>query len=792
MKLPRAEKLAPLVLIAALGCGTYHLPAKGHGDMAGGGGGGGSGGAGGGGDDGSDGGGADAGGVDGGGDGGTPAPAGLTVVGDGGTLSTRSCSTTFKLTAAGATAVGVGGEWNNFTPGMTPMSNDGSGNWSVTVKLAPGSYAYKFVSTSGGTQTWDFDHSTPYTKFVNGIENSVIEVADCNTPRLDFKTMSKSADGKAHLEVTYVDGNGAAGVDAPGSSVLLDGKPIAATINGNGSITVDASGLAKTKHRLIVNAVDKMGHAATALHVPFWIEDKDFDFRDGLMYFTFTDRFRDGDPTNNMLIPGVDFIADFQGGDFAGIKQAIDEGYFDGLGVRTIWVSPPNANPKHGEVGTGNHQYSGYHAYWPTAARTPDPHFGDLTTLKALVQTAHAHGIRVIVDAVLNHVHSDHPYWQMHQNDGWFNPLTISGQSCQCESGGNGCGDWDSTQTNGYHNLLPRYTCWFEPYMPDLDYENWDALTNMIDDALFWAREVDVDGFRVDAVKHFLPLATTRLRSKLHDQFEWTGPLYYLVGETFTGDRALIESFIGPTMLHGQFDFPIYFAIMGALGNASNSGSLRDLEAATAQSDSAFGTALMSPFLGNHDVARFLSTAAGQLTSDPQGQAWTAPPPPPLMDPQTKAYYKLRLALTFVATSPGVPLIYYGDEYGQPGAGDPDNRRFMKWAGYSQYESDTLALTQRLGLARKELDALRYGIRRTLWIDDNLYVYARVYNGHVALVVINRDPANTNTTPVPVPPDLTLPDGTTLNDRLGGPAVVVAAGKIPLNIAPQSSALFAP
>src|SRR5262249_7982532 len=155
---------------------------------------------------------------------------GLTVVGDGGTPSARSCTTTFKLTAAGASAVGVGGEWNNFTPAMTPMSNDGSGNWSVTLTLAPGSYAYKLVSTSGGMQHWDLDHTTPYTKYVAGIENSVIEVEDCNLPRLDFKTMSKSADGKLHLEATYVDGSGAAGVDAPKSSVLLDGKTVAASI----------------------------------------------------------------------------------------------------------------------------------------------------------------------------------------------------------------------------------------------------------------------------------------------------------------------------------------------------------------------------------------------------------------------------------------------------------------------------------------------------------------------------------------------------------------------------------
>jgi neopullulanase len=792
MKLPRATKIAPLVAAAVmLGCGTYHLPSK-TSDMAGrggsgGSGGGGSGGSGGGGGSGGDGGGA----VDGGSDGGVTPPAGLTVTGGPGTIATRSCSTTFKITGASFTAAAVGGEWNNFTPAMTPMTNDGSGNWTASVTLPPGSYGYKIVTTTGGTQTWSLDATTPYTKFVGGTENSVVEVSDCNLPEVTFKTLTKTGDGTLHFEATYIDGNGAAGVDAAKSGVMLDGKPVAATIDGNGVITVDATKLEKTKHRLIVSTVDKMGHASVDLHVPFWIEDRDFDFRDGLLYFAFTDRFRDGDQSNNSLVPGVDFIANFQGGDFKGIADAIAEGYFDSLGVRTIWVSPPNANPTHGESGTGGHLYTGYHAYWPTSSRTTDPHFGDLTALKTLVATAHRHGIRVIVDTVLNHVHSDHPYWVMHQNDGWFNPLNLNGKSCQCESGGNGCGDWDSTQTSGNHSLVPRLTCWFEPYMPDLDYENFDALTAMIDDALFWVREVDVDGFRVDAVKHFLPLATTRLRVKLRDQFEFTGPLHYLVGETFDeGGYGLINSFIGPNLLNGQFDFPLYAAINNAL--ATGSSTMMDLASAAATSDSSTPNEIMSPFFGNHDVSRFLSTASGQLTNDPQGQAWTTPPPPPMMDPQTNAYYKLRLALTFVATAPGVPLIYYGDEYGQPGAGDPDNRRFMKWAGYSQYESDTLALTQKLGAARKELDALKYGARVKLTATTDQYVYARVFSGQAAVVVLNRDLANSATLTVLVPGGVSWPDGTVLKDRLGGGPITVAGGNIVINIAAHTSAVYAP
>ncbi|MGZ3442017.1 MAG: alpha-amylase family glycosyl hydrolase, partial [Polyangia bacterium] len=635
-----------------------------------------------------------------------------------------------------------------------------------------------------GMLTWQLDPSTPYTKFVGGTENSVVEVDDCKTPLLTFKALTKTPDGKLHAEVQYVDGSEAAGLDVASVTVTLDGAPAGgATLDSNGLITVDTTGLAKTKHRLIVHAADSKQRAAVDLHVPFWIEDQPFDFRDGLMYFAFTDRFRNGDPTNDKPTPGVDARANYQGGDYAGTQAAIDEGYFDKLGVRTLWLSPPNTNPDGGFTGSGGHLYSGYHGYWPTRGREVQPRFGDLNALKTLVAHAHAHGMRVIIDSVLNHVHQEHPYWQMHQND-WFNPLSINGQQCTCGSGpANGCGDWDSTQPTGYHGLQPKQTCWFEPYMPDLDYENWDALVASVDDAIWWAREADVDGFRVDAVKHFLLAATHRLRGKLHDQFEWTGPLFYLVGETFDGNRPFINSFIGPTALHAQFDFPIFFSIGNTF--ASYSSSLRELESATAQSDMVFGSAPMSPFIGNHDTARFLSVANG----DNLGDAWGAPPPVPASE---NAYFKQRLALTFVATSPGVPMVYYGDEYGQPGAGDPDDRRFMKWTGLSPFEQATLDVTKKLGAARGELAALRRGDRKTLWIDDNHYVFARTSGTDVAVVVLNRDFNAAWAQAVPVPATVSLPDGTVLKDRLGGPSVTVTGGAIPINQGVHSSAVLAP
>jgi glycosidase len=383
------------------------------------------------------------------------------------------------------------------------------------------------------------------------------------------------------------------------------------------------------------------------------------------------------------------------------------------------------------------------------------------------VKSAHSHGIRVIVDTVLNHVHKEHPFYQMHASDGWFN----GDGSCVC--GGANC-DWTT------HAL----DCWFTNYLPDLNYQNFDAMKAMIDDALFWAIEVDVDGFRVDAVKHFYHAATRRLRSKLHDELEHAGSLYYLVGETFDGDRNLINSFISPTELSAQFEFPLYFAISSTIGGG---GSLRDLESAATQDDQVFGTAPMSPFAGNHDVPRFVTQAAGMVVGDGKDQAWNNPPGAPPSD----AYKKLQLALTYVFTQPGVPLLYYGDEIGMPGTADPDNRRPMKFTNLSSDEQSTLDAAKKAGIARGKSIALQRGNRITLWVDDDLYVYARVSGNFVAVVGINRS-ANTRTESVPVRPETPIPDGTTLNDQLGGPAISAANGHLPISIPPQSAVVLLP
>src|SRR6516165_598503 len=147
------------LLLAVAGCGTYHFgPDGSDDDMAGAGGAGGD-------------------------DGGIPS------TGDGGVVPQRACGTKFTFHGAAPTAVSVAGEFNNWDTSANKLTGpDSMGNWSATAMLMPGNYAYKVVtSDSAGALTWQLDPSTPYTKFVGGVENSVVEVDDCKTPLLQFK-----------------------------------------------------------------------------------------------------------------------------------------------------------------------------------------------------------------------------------------------------------------------------------------------------------------------------------------------------------------------------------------------------------------------------------------------------------------------------------------------------------------------------------------------------------------------------------------------------------------------------
>jgi glycosidase len=487
--------------------------------------------------------------------------------------------------------------------------------------------------------------------------------------------------------------------------------------------------------------------------VPEWAES-------AVWYQIFPERFRNGDPSNDptrdtleFQFPNVDgwrvtpWTSDYYvreewekaigedfyengifhrryGGDLQGVIDKLD--YLDALGVTVIWLTAPQDNADGAFQGSCGASYSGYHGYWPISATEPEEHFGVAATLRRLVDEAHARGMRVLTDWVGNHVHVDHPYYAEHPD--WFNEERL-------------CGDADNW------NDIPE-TCWFDSFLPDVRYYDPDPLVRMVDDAVAFAKTYDIDGYRVDAVKHMPHSVFHNFATRAAAEFEAVED-FYTVGETFSGDRGLIASYVGPDELDGQFDFPVYWAIVAAfardeVGLSNGDGSL---EATFADSEAAFGGNLMSTFLGNHDVARFIPQATGEIGSlygdsacGSDGALRTPGTAPEWAEP----YERLMLAWSFLLTSEGLPLVYYGDEIGLPGFNDPDNRQKMRFDGeLSLNEERVLAHVQALGQARRAHPAFSRGTRVEWWGGEaGFYAYARTYEEDAVLVLLNRDGAD--------------------------------------------------
>jgi glycosidase len=252
----------------------------------------------------------------------------------------------------------------------------------------------------------------------------------------------------------------------------------------------------------------------------------------------------------------------------------------------------------------------------------------------------------------------------------------------------------------------------------------------MTDSALYMLQYYDLDGFRHDATKHipeeFWRALTVKIKKNIKK------PVYQ-VGETF-GSRALIGSYVSSGMMDGQFDFNLYFDMRSAL--AGGNGSFKKLEESLRSSFSYYGRhSLMGNITGNHDIARFISYAGKGLRFDEDDKAAGWSREVKIVD--TVGYARLKILTAFLMTSPGVPVIYYGDEIGMPGAGDPDNRRPMQFDKLSTQESSVYNTAKELSTLRRSSMSLMYGSFRTLFLSDNVWVYRRQYFDEKTTVILN-------------------------------------------------------
>jgi len=490
-----------------------------------------------------------------------------------------------------------------------------------------------------------------------------------------------------------------------------------------------------------------------------------YDWRDAVLYFVFVDRFFNGNTANDNpnTTSGLATAANWQGGDWAGLLAKIKAGYFTQLGVNALWITVPvDQSPSTGMGVTDSHLYTGYHGYWPRDLTKLEAHFGSQADLAAVVTAAHTAGLKVILDYAMHHVHTDSPTWMAHMSDGWFHALNVSGGQCLCDSvPGSVCSYDGPTGTS----------CWFAPYLPTFDFSNPAPRAFSVQNLVGWTQTLGVDGFRLDAVKHIDPQWLTDVRSALTTQVEPTAKEHiYLVGETFTGDSTLIKSFVDPCKkLDGQFDFPMRATVNSVL--LMRQQTMQTLIDFMKSNDGFYGTSVMSTFLGNHDVPRVIHFAEDTpLWTDPwasgKDRNWSNQPGAPSSD---NAYDRVALGFALLFTSRGIPLVYYGDEIGMPGAGDPDNRRFMQWSGLTAAQSGLSSKIAKLAQIRAAHTALRRGDRTTLSNDTDSWAYRMVDGADVVTVVLNR---SDSTKPVGGLPAHALTDAMT-GDALTGPTVSV-------------------
>lgn len=499
---------------------------------------------------------------------------------------------------------------------------------------------------------------------------------------------------------------------------------------------------------------------------------------DDAMYLLMPDRFANGDPGNDDPARAKGLLdrakpRHFHGGDLAGVKAKLP--YLKDLGITAIWLNPwydntDRLNTK--EVYDGQPS-TGYHGYHAEDFYAVDERFGDVAALRELVDAAHAHGIKVIQDQVANHTGPYHHWLEDPPTPTWFNG-TLQ------EHPNNVWQTW--TFRDPYATAATQAETlrgWFIDVLPDLNQDDEEAAHYIIQNTLWWIGVSGLDGIRQDT----LPYVSRAFWRDWMAAIKAEYPELTVVGELLDGDPTLVSYYQGgvsragiDTGLDTLFDFPLFYEVRKAFAEGK---PLRGVPQMLSRDHLYPRPDLLVTLLGLHDVQRFLNEPG----ATPEG---------------------LRLAFTFLATSRGIPLVYYGDEIAMAGGNDPDNRRDFTGgfpgdprdaftaAGRTPEEEKTFRHVQKLLKLRQELAPLRRG--RTLHLDTSewTYVYARREAGHGVLVAFNNDAKQERVVTVDAAA-AGLADGQRLVDRLGAGGAAggtVQGGRLTLTLPPRSGAVL--
>ena len=468
---------------------------------------------------------------------------------------------------------------------------------------------------------------------------------------------------------------------------------------------------------------------------------------DDVIYLIMTDRFSDGDPTNN-IPPGAPREATnrensraYHGGDFRGVINQLP--YLKELGVTAIWLTPWydnwNGVKTCDKPWCPNTYYHGYHAmdYYGV-----EDHFGNLETLRELVAKAHAMGLKVVQDQVANHVGSQHPWANDPPLANWFHGTL---QNHQLEKFQN------STVLSphaNYEEVRNTLDGWFNDDMPDMNQEEPEVALYEIQNSLWWVGITGIDGIRQDTIQYIPRFFIRDLSTALHRQY----PRMWMVGEVFERDAAQTAFFIGgnrgwdgiDTKLDSVFDFSLWNVSLDVFTNQKPMRALRD----QLKYDALYPDPLrVTTLLNNHDTRRFMSLENATLEG-------------------------AMLHTAFMLTVRGIPQLYSGEEIAMEGKDDPDNRRDFPGGfpgdKHNAFRSSERSRNQQrmwqwtrdwINL-RRQHSAIKRGRLIDLFYDDDVYVYARQDATETIVVALNRS-ANKKQTTLSAG-SIALPEGTEL------------------------------
>lgn len=448
--------------------------------------------------------------------------------------------------------------------------------------------------------------------------------------------------------------------------------------------------------------------------------------KEQVIYFPLTDRFHDGDSSNNFSVDR-NHPAGFWGGDLKGLTEKLD--YIKSLGATSIWLSPLADNTN--EMRLGDYHGYGHHGYWIRDHYQVEEHQGTMADAKHLVKEAHDRGLKVILDVVLNHVGPDHSLLLDPTKKDWFHNR-------------GGIDNWDDPENVERGDLGG---------LPDLAQGNPEAYKYLVDNTLWWIQETGVDGIRLDAVKHiskdfwgkFIP--EVREKSNKEDLF--------VMGEVYHGDTRVVSDY----QRHGVdflFDLPLYYTMRDTLGEGQ---SFRKLGERFAEDQNYADPSKLVTVLDNHDLPRFLSTAK----SDSPGEGEK----------------RLEQAITMLMTARGVPSLYYGTEAGFSGGHDPHNREMMEF----DRSPELKAFTQKLTHLRQSSEALQHGVQREVWQDDQVYAFSRATDSEEAIAVFHNGDSVSERT-IPMLPESGFREGQRVTDALSGREFTVKDGALKVSLEP--------